>query len=778
MHILATLEPLDPATGLRPMLRASSVQDRAVNGLGGERWWPAITRKPTLNLKLFDGDFTSSIEAGSASLEINVAHLARLDPQARRFIWAGAKVVLYCGDADDPWPWPVAMQARVSSFKAEGNGLSLGLSVDAEPFKAKVPAATYAGTSGLEGGTDLKGKVKPLCLGAPRNVEPVLINVVDNVYQFHAGGPLKAVETLYERGSAFPAATGDHATYSALLAASIPNGRYATCLASGLVRLGAPAYGVITGDIQGDFTGSAWARKPGAIIKRLFALAGASSSLYDGASLDAMDSIVEAYPADGNISLVLADQTDLLGIAQQIAQSCNYQAGVGLDGRLFVTTPVIGSPSLTLDAQGARMPKVLGAVEVEVSPPYKRIQMGGVRSWRVHSFEEVATTAALTDRGDYGSAVTYREGDMVTGADGSRWLFVGTTPAAGSAPSDSNANWSRMTGPPNQAAIDNLLALVTDAKATADAKRQIFYQGTAPAATESEENDLWINTAEGERLYVRVTGSGRIAIGGDLVTIGGDYLTLVWRAADDQRIAQAIEAAVGAAALADGKAVVFTMLGASDPVPSGTAVGDLLVRAYLSPPRVDHWDSSAWQIAATTGAPTGTYVGGTPAATVETGANAGNAAANGDGSIKTGKVDTPAIVPGAVEDSFTAVAPSDVTLAALTTTEFSTISVTGVVPGELLTLFGVMLLDGNNDQSAYIYVDLTRPDATTVNLRTDEYRNDLDGVGRIFAPWPILCRHIATQSGTYVFRVKFYNFRSSPAYARAGTDFEVRRRKV
>ena len=71
----------------------------------------------------------------------------------------------------------------------------------------------------------------------------------DNVYQVSAYGPINAVEALYERGSAFAASFGDYANYAALVAAPIPNGRWATCLAQGLIRLAAPAYGVITADV-------------------------------------------------------------------------------------------------------------------------------------------------------------------------------------------------------------------------------------------------------------------------------------------------------------------------------------------------------------------------------------------------------------------------------------------------------------------------------------------------------------------------------------------------
>jgi hypothetical protein len=449
MHILAEISPLDPVSGARAVLRVSSTQSRAVTGLGNQIWWPAITKKPTISLQLFEGDFSSSVDPGSAGLELSLAGLAKLNANARRMIWPGAPVTLRAGNEGQAWPWATVMVGRVVSFRSSKGALAITVEVDQEPFEAKVPTALYAGTTGIEGGADLKGKVKPLCLGTPRNVEPILINAVDNVYQLSAGGPLTLVETLYERGSAFPVSSGDYANYNALVAATIANGRWATCLAQGLIRLGAPAAGIITADVRGDTTGSVWARKPGAIIRRVCDLAGISSSLIDTASLDALDAAAIALPAGGNISLVLTEQEAVLDVARRVARACNWQAGVDLLGRLFVTRPSFGTPSLTLDAQGRRMPPVLApTVEVEVSPPYKRVQMGGARSWRVHSFEEIAFQATLIDRGAYDAGTTYREGNIVSLANGSRWVFVGTTPAAGSLPAVGNANWQAMADAP------------------------------------------------------------------------------------------------------------------------------------------------------------------------------------------------------------------------------------------------------------------------------------------------------------------------------------------
>ncbi|CAN5334273.1 hypothetical protein BH10PSE12_BH10PSE12_02620 [soil metagenome] len=163
------------------------------------------------------------------------------------------------------------------------------------------------------------------------------------------------------------------------------------------------------------------------------------------------------------------------------------------------------------------------------------------------------------------------------------------------------------TGPatvlgPVMSGDDGMALLIDAARAEADGKSTTFIQGTAPTAAESNENDLWINTAQGNLTYRRVAGSGRLAIGTDTITLGGNYILLPWALAADQRIGQAVLDAAGAQATADGKVQQYTKFNASDPDPVAEGFGDLLYRVYLDPVQVDRWTGVAWAPIATYGA--------------------------------------------------------------------------------------------------------------------------------------------------------------------------------
>lgn len=114
-----------------------------------------------------------------------------------------------------------------------------------------------------------------------------------------------------------------------------------------------------------------------------------------------------------------------------------------------------------------------------------------------------------------------------------------------------------------QAALDAAAA----AQAAADGKIDSFYQASAPGT--ASEGDLWFDTDDGNRQYIRQAG--------------------VWVVAADTRIGDALTAASDAQATADGKVVTFVQTTA----PTAEAVGDLWLDSDDGN-RLYRWSGSAW----------------------------------------------------------------------------------------------------------------------------------------------------------------------------------------
>ncbi len=452
---LLTIAPLDKSTGDRFTMRLSSIADRRVCGLNNVAWEPAITEAPALGMQFWNGGFESSTDAGKISFTIGLAQAKKSYPAAVDAVWIGAEVEVFLGRVGAAWPWTSRFKGRVTSVGDGWPSVQITAVVDIEPFNVDVLNLTYAGTGEAEGGSDLTNRVKPLALGHPRNVEPVLIDAVNNVHQFSAYGPIEAVETLYERASAFTAAIADYADFDALVAADINPGEWATCLAEGLIRLGAPAYGIITGDIKGHAVTGTAPRGAGALVEVLADIVGLDSGLIASTALAALDG-----EGATNSDLMLTEQVKFLEAARRLVLPCNWQVVITNAGVLTVLKPEItGAADFTLHAQGKRVPLVVDTTEQQVSLPFKKTTMAAERCWRVHTLDEIATGYNLIDRGNYDAAEVYRSGNIVTMPDGSRWLFVSDEPQAGVTPGTDGTVWELV----QEASASNYTARLTNA---------------------------------------------------------------------------------------------------------------------------------------------------------------------------------------------------------------------------------------------------------------------------------------------------------------------------
>lgn len=117
----------------------------------------------------------------------------------------------------------------------------------------------------------------PVCYGQCKNVEPVMVDTTNAVYQVH-DGPIEDVTAFYIGGVAQTRGVGYEAT--------------AGQLAAGQVRSLASVTGRVTCDVKGAKVSSVYYDKTGAIIKRiLLDRAGFTADEIDSTSLDRLDSL-------------------------------------------------------------------------------------------------------------------------------------------------------------------------------------------------------------------------------------------------------------------------------------------------------------------------------------------------------------------------------------------------------------------------------------------------------------------------------------------------------
>lgn len=418
-------------TGRDLPLLLSSVDDSSVCHLNGEEWEPAINRLPRLRYDFFGGAFRGQVTAPDAAFQVSISG-------AREFFrrrYSRARVRIWQGEVGAGWPdYAIKFDGEIEGEPEIKNGIaSFQASPDDEwlddPF-----LDVFAGTGGVEGPDDLTGQVKPKVFGNARFAPGVLIDAVNVVYLVN-DGPVESVNAVYDRAATLGASAGDFSDLAALLAADIAPGRWGTCHALGIVRLGAPPDGKIAFDVSGD-NGGGYVRKPGEMIARIAEIAGGSVSEVSLAKLDA------ALPFNQVRSE--AQQTTARQIIQEIADGIGATAGVSFLGELYAQPLVIDAGTDRMLASDGTSEHAVSQVSVEsIGAPFWRIATNAEPTFVVFGQDEIATQYVL--RGEYEADREYRLDDAVFTSDGRTFVYINDTPTSGNAPpaypDTSNTYW-------------------------------------------------------------------------------------------------------------------------------------------------------------------------------------------------------------------------------------------------------------------------------------------------------------------------------------------------
>lgn len=194
---------------------------------------------------IIDGSRIGGMSSGYSELVINNSD-GEYDSYAN--LLDGARVICKFGARGSSFNSFVTIYDGLADGAATVDEETLTLHLYDDNKRLDIPAQpnVYGGTGTTDGDANVKSKRKPIWLGTCANVSVPLIDATYLVYQLH-DGQIAGVSYVYDRGVSLAANdVPDFANYAALIAATVTPGRYATCLALGLIRLGAKPDGVVT----------------------------------------------------------------------------------------------------------------------------------------------------------------------------------------------------------------------------------------------------------------------------------------------------------------------------------------------------------------------------------------------------------------------------------------------------------------------------------------------------------------------------------------------------
>lgn len=508
---LIEISPWSRSGEAREVIRIADGPTPGTYGLGDVRWDAAVKARPTISMDVSSPRLDGGLRAGRASFVIAIGNLRSCN--YKDLFFRSAPVRIYATSSENFSTATTEFQGRIVNAResSDGSALTVDCQVWTSDIERPLLVNEFSGFGGIEGDISLRGTLRPAGFGINENIPPVWFDLTDNIGQIDGYANTLAITRLMEGASDFGPAFADYPTYAQLKAAiaggTVKEGRWATCIADGLIGLGAPPVGLIT--INAQFGSN----RVGQICRRILtAHAGISPTFVDEAAFNAVDAAVNRP-----VHYWTKTQRTVQDLFEKLARSANCTPLVTLQGMVSITRAVASAPIGTIDCSGALAPRVKKREYAALTAPYWQIKARASRPASVLTFDQVNYADNLVDRGLYGSAIIYRQGNIVWLKDGSQWLYINDTPSAGYPPpvgSVSNDYWQNMQRPTRASDIaydsGELVEALKPAQAGADKTALNTSANTAQVGTKLSaalvaELGVALDTAlEGEYFIVRM----------------------------------------------------------------------------------------------------------------------------------------------------------------------------------------------------------------------------------------------------------------------------------
>lgn len=320
----------------------------------------------------------------------------------------GQEIEIRMGDRRRPLnEWRVVLKGYTVDMNMDRDQVRFSLRDAGHLLDVPASPNVYAGTGGVEGAEDLQGKRKPRIFGHADNVSAPLVIASSLAYQLN-DGPIEAVSAAYVRGVALTPTT-DHASVTAMNAASLSAGQFATCLSAGWARIAVASgaeTGQVTWDVQGEATDGAFAETTGAIVRRLLTTAAGLDDPGDlvEVSFDRLDT---DQPAPVGYVIPVGDDQTVRDAVGRLMAAIGGWCGANRRGRFEVRrfdapsgVPTGGYDKRVIaDVQRVALPS-------DVSPPPWRVKIGWGRNHTVQT-TDLAGAVPVARRAYLAAAIRY-----------------------------------------------------------------------------------------------------------------------------------------------------------------------------------------------------------------------------------------------------------------------------------------------------------------------------------------------------------------------------------
>lgn len=416
------LYPKDTAGNEIEYLFTTRNHKQAVNITPGKTYLPFLENYPTLEISVFQGEFTGRAEVRCDNLIISQGPADLLSWP--NLIWDGARAQLLKG-YDNTNSISDAANMIFSGLVDKApefseDSVNIKLTDFGENLVKEFLTLKYTGAGGVEGPVGMKGVFKPLAIGKPKGIQPILIDHANVIFQYSAYAETVGVQSLWENGLSFGPKTATvayagsvQATFDALKAQALTLGQWADAPSIGMFRLGGePAQGgVITADVHGIKKANGTHISTIAdVLDYLFRTAGEGARL-NSANLTAFQTATGGM----TISDYFLDQENINQIVQRYLRSVGGYYFFDTTGLVKFNVIRMVPPTYTISTAGNTEPVVEDMAVLPVSAPHKELRMGVDKNFRVHSTNEISDALLVRVNLASATALSAREAaDLAT----------------------------------------------------------------------------------------------------------------------------------------------------------------------------------------------------------------------------------------------------------------------------------------------------------------------------------------------------------------------------
>jgi len=264
-----------------------------------------------------------------------------------------------------------------------------------------VQTAVYDGTGTVGGTANMVGVPLPITRGTVYNIEPLLIDPTNRIYQWSDGAG--TILALYERG-----ATGItfDANTTNLWTGSTAAGKYRTDVARSLFQLGSTPVGQITIDATGEFptagNKTVWADIARYLLSETVAV---PSAFIDTASFSAA---ATDYPYGAGIHVASNSGMSGLEAVSVLMEGAGAKLYAGRDGQLrALALRAIADDETVVAALGPQNIREVNALRLpdDLATPVWRVRVGHKRNHTIQP--DVSSSATAAHRQEVAAAAQY-----------------------------------------------------------------------------------------------------------------------------------------------------------------------------------------------------------------------------------------------------------------------------------------------------------------------------------------------------------------------------------